>query len=369
MHFLMLDSDVLLEIIAYLSMEDALRLSATAKSIHIFARNHALRTVKLTSTDQIVPFCTYMLADVAGRLERMRSFTVNTSFSDIQKAYEQDKDWGVECLPELFKNARGLRVLSIPLFHTEVYCPLPKAISTLPNLVALEVKEAEPSGLAWLSSDYHSGQDYDLLPCLAPLVELESLHIEKLNFMPHTPALAPAMQSASVRSLHIISSDVSMAAFVRAFPNLRRLELDGIVDPTRQTATRQDPFADAHLTPCWRSLDFAYAQLHDFVQWPIRCPVHELHVAFWGPTSSVRTELVSVVHNMSPVVMHLSLRSLDGLDTDFWVRLFAGMPRVRMMELEVASRDWSPTWTVRRHLRVSAVRLIGAIHRPVWERH
>ena len=79
MHFLSLDFDVLTGIITYFSMQDAIRLSTTAKSIHILARDLALRTVVLTSTDQIAPFCAYMLADVSGRLARMRSFTVHIS--------------------------------------------------------------------------------------------------------------------------------------------------------------------------------------------------------------------------------------------------------------------------------------------------
>lgn len=84
------NQDVLSMIVSYLSTWDALRLSETCRGILCIARNQALSSVTLGANRPFDPtgtdnphegqlFCLDVLADVPGRLHRVRRLEVHTS--------------------------------------------------------------------------------------------------------------------------------------------------------------------------------------------------------------------------------------------------------------------------------------------------
>lgn len=90
MHLTTLNQDVLSMIVSYLSTWDALRLSETCRGILCIARNQALSSVTLGANRPFDPtgtdnphegqlFCLDVLADVPGRLHRVRRLEVHTS--------------------------------------------------------------------------------------------------------------------------------------------------------------------------------------------------------------------------------------------------------------------------------------------------
>ncbi|GBE90251.1 hypothetical protein SCP_1901000 [Sparassis crispa] len=272
MNHVSLDIDILFMIISLLSTKDALALSLTSREVHLFAKQHALSSVKLTSPKQLSKFCDSMLA--FGVNDEIRIATRGL-FSDVPR------------LAELIMHASHLEFFSIHcvewlLLHGS---PIGDAIASLPNLEELELHQADSQALdmvRMLQSGlrklvlYHSEYDQftppQILPFILPFRNLQVLRLsESCRFEEFDIPWDEQWQWPAVRDLQLIQSQLSMAQFVRAFPCVRKLSLWGV-------GYNEEPE-----TQCWDSLDYVYIgcglQSNEFA-WSAPCEIP--HPAYSG---------------------------------------------------------------------------------------
>ncbi|KAL6309337.1 hypothetical protein BKA93DRAFT_821666 [Sparassis latifolia] len=244
MNHVSLDIDILFMITSLLSTKDALALSLTSREVHLFAKQHALSSVKLTSPKQLSKFCDSILGGAPScwnwlrKLDvAMSAFGVNDEIRIATRGLFSD----VPRLAELIMHASHIEFFSIHcvewlLLHGS---PIGDAIASLPNLEELELHQADSQALdmvRMLQSGlrklvlYHSEYDQftppQIFPFILPFRNLQVLRLsESCRFEEFDIPWDEQWQWPAVRDLQLIQSQLSMAQFEKIPPILNKLAI------------------------------------------------------------------------------------------------------------------------------------------------
>ncbi|KAH9941960.1 hypothetical protein B0H21DRAFT_541428 [Amylocystis lapponica] len=344
MNLLALNHDVLSTIVFSLSTNDAFNLSATARAIHGLAMQRALSEVDLWCTEQMRGFCTFMLADVEGRLRWLRRLDIASnifSYGDIVEDtdgevivfIDSDFSW-CAAIADILERAHNLQHLSLPfsslLLQTEPR--IGDAVAALRELTSLRLNYVGPGRAAIdlvnrlsgsireldLSFLNGNGKIVPFFDLIAPLENLQSLNVWWL--LPENIQV-PRDRGArrrwpALHTLRIALSDVPFGPLVDAFPNVQIRTLSDVVT------------TDADSGACWPRLDEVRSGAHrDPEGWRVACSVRwfqlESHIY-----DTMRTTLGSI-QNISPV--RLSCEIQDYMTDEFWATLAQDAPRLRTL--------------------------------------
>ncbi|KAL6307053.1 hypothetical protein BKA93DRAFT_823524 [Sparassis latifolia] len=342
-----LDLDVLFMITFLLSSKDALALSLTCRQIHSFAKQHALSSVRLTSTKQLGKFCDSMFDGAPSCWNWVRRLDVAMSAFDV-KSEQKIAPWGnfsdVPRLAELITHALNLEFLSIDCveFLLRKGSPIGDAIASLTSLEELELHEADSQAVEMLRG-MRSGLRKLVLhrACSnqqpTPQIFVSILPFQNLQVLELAHSWWPKWMDMpwderwrwpTVRVLRLKHSKLSMAQLVRAFPNVRKLSIRTVTLP-RESETR-----------CWDSLDYVYIghgrPWTSTLDWDqrITCPVHSLEFEDnYKSNSEEQIVMVNTIRETTPRVLSVTIKSSDA---KFWMSLMAtGAARLRYLNLNL----------------------------------
>ncbi|KAH9941958.1 hypothetical protein B0H21DRAFT_541310 [Amylocystis lapponica] len=342
MNLLALNHDVLSTIVFSLSTNDAFNLSATARAIHGLAMQRALSEVDLWCTEQMRGFCTFMLADVDGRLRWLRRLDISSETFNIEEdspgelVLVDDGDISLcAAIADVLERAHNLQHLSLPfsglLLQTEPR--IGDAVATLRELTSLKLHYAGPGRTAIALVSRLSGslreldlslleegaEDVHLFDLIAPLENLRSLNVSWLR---PGNIQVPRDRGAGRRwpalhTLRIALSIIPLGEFADTFPNVQTLTLVNV------------GMADAGSGACWPCLDQVRATPRDPEGWRVACPVRWFQLEPHMLETNRAT--LGGIQSMSPV--RLSFEIQDYMTDEFWVTLAQDASRLRYLDM------------------------------------
>ncbi|OSX60624.1 hypothetical protein POSPLADRAFT_1058789 [Postia placenta MAD-698-R-SB12] len=335
MHLTTLNQDVLSMIVSYLSTWDALRLSETCRGILCIARNQALSSVTLgvnrpfnpTGTDNPHEgqlFCLYVLADVPGRLHRVRRLGVHTSIWRYfgspapQRGYVLMSEYSLApLLASVLENAANLQHLLLG-DAAGLMCNEPRiaaALSVLPSLTTLRLNDLA-------STDYDHIFHAVSNMCSPNLRTLEIQHMLDQSFS-GSPFLSVHRVVLDECSVHTPIGIYSL------FPNVRDL----ILLHTDFEAAEEGN---------WSDLNYFHGSTHNWICLQMRCSVARLelentlslyNVSRRPFDCSTPAEVLQVLQYASPKSLYLCIDTNFDLGEQFWKRFVTSLPRLQCLEL------------------------------------
>ncbi|KAH9942826.1 hypothetical protein B0H21DRAFT_749583 [Amylocystis lapponica] len=350
MHLLDLNHDVLSTIVHSLSTDDAFNLSATARAIHSLAMQRALSEVYLWCPEQTSGFCTYMLADIDGRLHWLQRLEIPGEAFNVynhnEETFAEEGDFSsATALADVLGRARNLRHLSLSCtnYLLQIEPRIGDAVAALQELASLELNDVGAPALGMMSRLRSSPRELVLF--LSPpdrngqvspfdlIARLENLRSLSVSWLRNTNLQLPRGRGARAKwpTLHTLSLAMSsgrLHPFVDAFPGVRVLTL-------RNTSMLEvdylgTPMYDPTGTMCWPRLDHVHANL--YLGCPLTCPVRWLELE-----SPLKPASVHALQSMSPVRLSFDARlSFDmggRIDDGLWTALAQDAPRLRYLDV------------------------------------
>ncbi|KAH9932653.1 hypothetical protein B0H21DRAFT_885801 [Amylocystis lapponica] len=340
MNLLALNYDVLSTIVFFLGINDAFNLSATARAIHGLAMQRALSEVDLGFPEQMRAFCTFMLADVDGRLRWLRRLDISSnvfSTEDVpwDEAFEDDRDISMcAAIADILERACNLQHLSLPysslLLQTEPR--VDDAVAALRQLTSLRLHCVGPRHTAMnlvsrlsgsireldLSFLREGARDIRLFDLISPLENLRSLDVSWLR--PENIQVPRDLGGwHALHTLRIAFSTLPLGLFADMFPNVQTLALLYV------------EMTDRGRGACWPRLDQVRAAPLDpeEYRWRVACPVRWFELEPHMLETNRAT--LGGIQSMSPV--RLSFEIQDYMVDEFWVALAQDAPRLRYLDV------------------------------------
>lgn len=376
-----LDDDVLIHAVSDLSTNDALNFSLVARRVHLIAKHQALSCVTMKSIKCVSRICTYMLADVPGRLKWIRRLSVSVlpprplplrvqSKRPDYVRNVQEATASMHLLVLLVRHATALKYLHLK-FVDQVLAFQPTLIdvlSSLTNVAELELLHAcgaetfklldrlqcRPRGLFLQIGPEIIDKDA-LFSHIGKWQQLQTLRLVGSNiiqdqrdsdtdltkcFMSDLPHSWP-----DVTNLSLARCEIALPAILRAFPNLHVLT---IMEWSRGPCF-SNPSRPVYLSQTREhGLEFVEGSAHFFQNWPSARPVYHILIQsvlaipiIWdavGPTRCGDPDipiLLQMVCRAKPVVLTLRAMAFKSLQSTFWAGMAAEATRLRCLEVEL----------------------------------
>ncbi|CCL99496.1 uncharacterized protein FIBRA_01514 [Fibroporia radiculosa] len=352
---LRLNEDILTEIVSYLHTRDALHLSTTARGLHQVAKRQALSEIWLFRPEETIRICTYMLADIQGRIMCVRKLSVRSH--GIGEYHDQaSTHW--QLLADFLEHAHNLRSLCIfPIgFLLQAVPRMGDALAKLQYLQDIDLGGVDAASLKILPcmrsnirkikihAHFNAFSFEHLILNISSMQSIQELDSELSINRWTQPPIPPAFtdcQLPKLRRLAVPSNTTTMSTCVRAFPELRVLHLGG------QEISPEVNVVSA-LTACWPSLDVVQAHVTAFRRWPITCPVHTLFISGVLAMPSIQVQwdstedgalflpiVLNAVTHTSPIVLKLSIMPYIDLAPTFWTDLAEIGTQIRCLIIQL----------------------------------
>ncbi|KZS99948.1 uncharacterized protein LAESUDRAFT_57487 [Laetiporus sulphureus 93-53] len=369
-----LNDDTLSEIVAFLSTQDCLRLSATSKRLHSVSRERALKYITITNATQLQSLCQLLLdsEDLRRRISVLRTLELSAEIPTLTLS-------SAALLAEFINHTDNCRVLGLINVETLIESDMDLGFSLVGLTVLDEVRFSDVGQMVLLvlqvirsrprvlSLAKVSGVGYDMLFSTLATPNFTNLRTLILDDPPTFKSLldSPIPKIPSVCCLRLSNSSIPQYYIVLALPNIRELYLTDVKDSDKERQLLPRGISVAH----WPSLD--YLNIRNKVEFPLNCPVHRLnvHELFTGYAGSLPVDepILIAAQQGSPVVV--SLGACASKLTDVWPRLLNFTPRLRSLEFQLYLETWDddsycPDWDafLGRHLPEIAKSKIVHIH-------
>ncbi|KZT07108.1 uncharacterized protein LAESUDRAFT_132873 [Laetiporus sulphureus 93-53] len=341
-----LNADVLTYLLSFLSTKHAFWLSLTTKQIHTLAMQQVYRVITLKHPEHVAEVCTLLLRDPTNRLAYVRELRIGGSALD--NAEQAVANQIVDVL--LHPSSMMIQCLQLGRIEWIVWSE-PKFVDALIALRSLTRLELEGIGtksmavIERLSSRPRSlclqfmrffTADEDL-PSLFSNVQRPAIAsgsvVEQFTMSSGQASLLLAPASCSqwlaLQHLSITNCNLPMSTFCFAFPNVKRIRLQGVTSTLRSHADN----------PCWTHLDFLdmgniTSDLPGaiFVPWVVTCRVRYLAMGIDLRARIIRETALSIVKLTTPVILELTCN--PHMNGKFW-RTVADSMRGRLHYLVV----------------------------------
>ena len=296
-----LNCDVLYAILSFFNGRSLVEFTATCQSAYDAALPHLVSSVQLRrSVKQVLDFCNFMLSERhnSRTLPMLRSLRIGgISFRGLTLGIFPKLD----VITTVLQQAHNLKTLEIGQIQWLLECQprIYDAIVQLPCLTSIYFTAADQQSLDMISRMHglrhiHVSHDTDLLPAVRPFQEtLETMSSEYQFFRNDKDllSLADTDQWPHVHTLNLGLLAVQPQCLVRAFPNLRRLRLQGI--------TRTLKSSPSQTNECWSSLDYVEGPVAALHEMAFSCPIREVRLS--------RSPELVLERGEDPVIIFLEL--------------------------------------------------------------